>query len=191
MTRDEDTVQPGQENLWVRKAQAGDRQAFSCLVDLYWERMFRWLCGLTGQGPAAEDLTQETFLKAWTGLPSLKDPTLFRSWLFSIARNCWVSGHRGQKHLPAQRLPDAVAASDAGPVEQLLTQEGRSLLEAACAKLDTIFRAPFLLWTHEDVSFAEIGRILGITEETARWRVCKARRLLLKQLHAYLDEATP
>src|SRR5262245_5596149 len=58
-----------EEHSWIRAAQAGDTRAYAALVDRYWPRVQRWLTGLTQDIQAAEDVTQDVFLKAWNGLP--------------------------------------------------------------------------------------------------------------------------
>ena len=72
------------EPEWILAAQAGDRQAFARLVDAYWDRLFRWLFHLTRDRHRAEDLTQETFLKALAALDSFRAGSNFRAWLFRI-----------------------------------------------------------------------------------------------------------
>jgi RNA polymerase sigma-70 factor (ECF subfamily) len=176
------------EERWVQLAQHGDRQAFAVLADRYWTRVFRWLCGLTHHTQVAEDLTQDAFLKAWQALPSLATPSTFRPWLFCIARHSWINSKRGPRGIPVQPLPAAASAKDSVPLASVLEQEGQELLRGACTRLPEHFRAPFLLWTYEGLPYDELAQVLDITEETARWRVCKARQLLLRELAGYLDE---
>ncbi|WP_439625361.1 RNA polymerase sigma factor [Gemmata sp.] len=176
-----------QELGWVRRARAGDRAAFAVLVDRYWDPVRRWLAGLSGQAHAAEDLAQETFLKAWTGLPRLAAPETFRVWLFRIARN---------EHLALLRSPRSAAGAppvDApdpapGPPERTEEREAGAALRAAVEKLPEAYRAAYLLWTHEELPYAEIARVLDVTEETARWRVCDARRRLAVAMKRYLGD---
>jgi RNA polymerase sigma-70 factor (ECF subfamily) len=73
----------------------------------------------------------------------------------------------------------------------VLGREAENLLQQACARLPAHFQEAFLLWSQDDLSFAEIALALGLTEETARWRVFKARLLLLRLLSRYLDGKTP
>ena len=176
------------EQQWVRQAQAGDRQAFAALVDCYWQRIYRWLFGLTGSTHSAEDLTQDTFLKAWAGLPSFQGTLGFRAWLFRIAGNSLIDSRRGPRGVRPEQLPDSLTAREPGPVAAVLSREGQTVVQEACARLPAKLRSAFLLRTQEGLSFEEIGRILGVTEETIRWRVFKARHLLLNELKAYLDE---
>jgi RNA polymerase sigma-70 factor (ECF subfamily) len=184
-------VEHPDEQNWVERAQTGDRQAFAGLVDLYWGRVYRWLLGLSRCRHAAEDLAQEAFLKAWTALPSFQPGTSFRAWLFRIAGNGFVDSRRGPRGRPVQALPAALCAAGPGPVGLVLAQECQARIEAACANLPAPLRAVFLLRTQEGMSFAEVAQVLGLTEETARWRLYKARQRLLVELGEYLDGPEP
>src|SRR5262249_40714408 len=88
--RSEGCVGAATEDAWIEQARAGDRAAFTALVDVYWGRIFRWLRGMTRCSHLAEDLTQDVFLKAWTALASFEPGTSFRAWLFRIAANRFV-----------------------------------------------------------------------------------------------------
>jgi RNA polymerase sigma-70 factor (ECF subfamily) len=72
-------------------------------------------------------------------------------------------------------------------VEQALSREALQLLARAVARLPAEFRSAFLLRAEEGMSFREVGQALGITEETARWRVFKARQKLMSVLAPQLD----
>ncbi len=175
------------ESNWVRQAAQGDREAFARLVDCYWEKVRRWLFGLTGKQHLAEDVAQETFLKAWTSLGSLREAGTFRVWLFQIARHCWSDARRRSHARPKVALPAEVQGSQTGPLSELLAEEGQDQLQLALAQLPSKYRAAYLLWTQEELPYSEIADILGVNEETARWRVCKARQGLVKTLSPYLQ----
>lgn len=175
------------EQQVIRLAQAGDRQAFATLVDCYWPRIYRWLYGLTGNTHTAEDLTQDVFLKAWAGMASFQGSIGFRAWLFRIAHNALIDSRRGPRGVAPQTLPESLPAREPGPVAAVVSKESQTVAQQACARLPGKLQTAFLLRTQEDLSFAEIGEILGVTEETIRWRVFKARHLLLDELKAYLD----
>lgn len=176
-----------QELGLVRRARAGDRAAFSALVDRYWDPLRRWLTGLSGRPHAAEDLTQEAFLKAWTGLPRLAAPETFRVWLFRIARNEYLALARSPRAADHEPLSEAEARTP-GPAEQVAEREAAAALRAAVERLPEAYRAAYLLWTHEELPYAEIARVLDVTEETARWRVCDARRRLAAAVAPYLGD---
>jgi len=176
-----------QERQWVRLARHGDRGAFTSLVERYWDRLQRWLFALTGQQHLAEDMTQEAFVKAWSSLPTLANDATFRVWLFRIAKNCLLDSQRGPKARNGQPLPEEVHGRETAPLINLLEVEGQQMLQSALERLSKPYRVAYLLWTQEDLPYAEIAEILGVSEETARWRVCKARQYLMKELSAYLD----
>ncbi len=179
------------EREWVRRARAGDRAAFAALVERYWDRIRRWLFALTHHAQVAEDLTQDAFVKAWTGLPALQEDNSFRPWLFRIAKNLALDSRKGPRSAPTEPLSQEVAGREPEPLAIMLEQEGQHLLQAACARLPVTYRAAYLLWTQEELPYSEIAQVLGITEETARWRVCRARQFLLKELEPLLDTPKP
>lgn len=175
------------ETPLIQRAQAGDRHAFGALVERYWDQVYSWLNQLTRSTHAAEDLTQETFLKAWNGLASYASGPGFRAWLFRIARNSWVDHVRRRTAVADNALIESVVARDAGPAEAALDRERDALLEEAIAALPDDYREAFLLRAQQAMPFAEIAEVLTTTSDTARWRVYKARQLLLRKLAAYLD----
>ena len=173
---------PDEEADWIRAAQAGDRSAFARLVDRYWDRLYRWLYHLTRDRHTAEDLTQETFLKALAAVNSFRPGSNFRAWVFKIGHNNLVNYKRAERRTKHQ-LPEDAAARELGVAEA--TTENREALEAvgrAVSELPSDFRAALLLRVNEGLSFREVAQVLKTTEETARWRVFKARQKLMKVL---------
>ncbi len=172
----------------LSRSQQGDRGAFAQIIEKYWDRIYHWLFGLTGNKHLAEDLAQDTFMKAWANLAQFKFEFSFRSWIFSIARHAWIDGRKAtRKGAEELRSVDSPAVVNE-PLNHLLDREGADLLQAACRRLPEHFREAFMLWSREQMNFLEIGQALGITEATARWRVFKARALLVQNLAGYLDE---
>jgi len=172
---------PGDEAGLIYDAQAGDREAFSSLVERYWERLYRWLCHLTRDGHIAEDLAQESFMKAFAALDSFRAGSNFRAWLFRIAHNNFVNQRRAMRH-NRQPLSQDWPEDSAGPEEEALSRESLQLLAEAVSKLPIDFRSALMLRAEADLSFKEIADVMGITEQTARWRVFKARQKLMTVL---------
>lgn len=162
-----------------------DRTVFTGWVDTYWHRVFRWFLGMTRDPHVAEDLTQETFLKAWRAVGTFRRGAPVLPWLYTIARNALIDSGRSAD--PARSLPAAFAAPGQSPSEAAEEDEGNTLLRAACDRLPPLYREAYLLWAVGDVSFAEVANVIGTTEVTARWRVFKARSILLAALGKYLD----
>jgi RNA polymerase sigma-70 factor (ECF subfamily) len=171
-----------EESDLIAAAQAGDRPAFAVLVERYWTRLYRWLYHLTHDPHAAEDLAQETFLKAFSGLRTFRPDSNFRAWLFRIGHNNFVNQQRLRRG-KRQPLPGELPTAEEGPVEQALSREALAHLTRAVGRLPTEFRSAFLLRAEEGLSFRQVAAVLGITEETARWRVFKARQKLVQALN--------
>jgi RNA polymerase sigma-70 factor (ECF subfamily) len=174
------------EHMLIHSAQQGNRQAFAVLVERYWDRLYRWLYHLTHNRHTAEDLVQETFLKALRGLAGFRTGSNFQAWLFRIAYNGFVNQWRAAGR-SRQPFPRQLPARNDGPVEQLLSREALQMLARAVGRLPNDYRAAFLLRVEEGLSFHEIAEVLGIKEETARWRVFKARQKLMGVLAPQLD----
>ena len=181
---------PADESALVEQAQRGDRQAFGVLIERYWDRLYRWLYHLGHNRHAAEDLTQEAFLKAFAKLASFRPGTNFRAWLFRIAYNTFLNQQRMDGR-SQPLVPERVPAPQIGPEDQALAQETLRLLARALGRLPNEFRAALLLRVEEGLSFRQIAGVLKITEETARWRVFKARKKLLEVMAPQLDLENP
>src|SRR5205823_5256346 len=145
---------------------------------------------LTHHQQTAEDLTQETLLKALAALDRFRAGSNFRAWLFRIAYNGFVNHSR--KAVRAREVfPGDVATTAEGPAEQAMSRESLRLVARAVGRLPDEFRAAFLLRVEEDLSFRQVADVLGTTEETARWRVFKARQKLMDVLSPQLEREKP
>lgn len=172
----------GDEAEWIRAAQAGDRSAFAQLVERYWDRLYRWLYQLTRDRHAAEDLTQETFLKALAALGSFRPGSNFKAWVYRIGHNNFVNQKRSERRTKVS-LPEDLPGSHGIEIEE--SAENREALEAvsrAVAELPADFRAALMLRVDQGMAFRDMAKVLKTTEETARWRVFKARQKLMQVL---------
>ena len=173
---------PTEESEWIAAAQAGDRAAYGRLVDRYWDRLYRWLFHLTRDRHKAEDLAQETFLKALAALKSFRPGSNFRAWLFRIGHNNFVNLKRTERRTSHQLPDDAVGPAVASAETIAEDRETVQVVARAVAELSPDFRSALMLRAEQGLSFKEVAAILNITEETARWRVFKARQKLMKVL---------
>jgi RNA polymerase sigma-70 factor, ECF subfamily len=180
-----------EEERWIGRAQAGDREAFAALVDCHRPSIYRLLHGMAGSIHAAEDLTQEVFLKAWASLHTFKPGTYFGAWLSRIARNVFLNSRRGKRFtIPHRDLPETLPAAEPDPLAVLLSAETQTLVDRAVAGLPGTCRAAFLLRTREELPFPEIAKALSLTAATARWHFFRARHVLAKKLGPLLEKAT-
>jgi RNA polymerase sigma-70 factor (ECF subfamily) len=143
---------------------------------------------LTGNSHAAEDLVQDTFVRAYQAITRLRPDTNLKAWLFRIAHNAyanWVRDRKGRNSI----LPAEVFDTRAGPEELAQENEANRDLQQAIDKLPEEWKAALLLRMQEDMAFREIALALGTTEETARWRVYKARQKLMETLEIKQENA--
>ena len=178
------------EHELVCRAQQGSREAFAALIDFYWDRLYRWVYHLCHDCHVAEDVAQESFLKAFAHLASFRAGTRFQAWLFRIGHNALVNQRRQAKR-SRQPFPEDIETGHAAPPEEAMSREALQMLARAVGRLPRDFRAAFLLRIEEDLSFREIAEVLQITEETARWRVFKARQKLMESLAPHLESEEP
>lgn len=154
----------------VARIRAGDADAFELLVARFQAPLFRYLHGLVGSHEQAQDLLQETFLRAYRALASLDDPALLRGWLYRIAHNQAVSVLRRRRlisWLPLH-LSQPLAAPERGSIEALHVAD-------ALARVPVHQRAPLLLHLVGGFSYTEIAALLGQSEGSVRMRISRAR----------------
>lgn len=151
-------------------------------------RVYRSALRLTTDPHTADDLTQETMLRAWRRRDWLRDPQAVRVWLFRITANLWRDRIRRNRSPIARPDPldDVRAAREAGPHRQLIGEED---LSRALRSLDSLpDRQRQVLYLHacEDFSASEIADVLGISPEAVRSNLSAARarmRELLPEMY--------
>jgi RNA polymerase sigma-70 factor, ECF subfamily len=160
----------------LRAAQGGDRPALAAFIRRSQAEVWR-LCAYLVDRQAADDLTQEVYLRAWTALPGWRGEASARTWLLAIARRTCAQAIR-------RRLRQAIT-----PIE-LVASDHRALPDPADAvlliqlltALDPQRRAAFVLTQLLGLSYAEAGEVCGCPVGTIRSRVARARADLTNQL---------
>jgi RNA polymerase sigma-70 factor, ECF subfamily len=170
----------------VANALAGSESAFEQIVRRYQRPVISLIARMTGDRAAAEDLAQETFVKAHRSLGAFDATRRLSSWLFRIAHNTAIDAlRRSRRSVVVEQSDDAVldppAAPEPDPVERAALARA---LEAALARLRPDFRAAVLLRYDEGLPFDQIGQVLGVPEATARSHVHRARKDLARHLAA-------
>jgi RNA polymerase sigma-70 factor (ECF subfamily) len=165
----------------VAQALAGSQTAFEQILRRYQRPVLSLLVRLTGDPSLAEDLAQETFVKAFRNLAAFDAKRRLSSWLFRIAHNTGIDALRRSR--PTVAIADGdpgdePAAPPAGdPVEREAL--GRAL-QIALAQLRPDQRTAVVLRYESGLSFEEIGQVLGIPESTARSHLHRARKELAR-----------
>ena len=178
---------PNETGIRYRPVPAG-KPAFEELYRAYVTRVYAFLRSQLGNPQDAEDVTSQVFMKAYEayGRYEARHQTP-AAWLFRIARNGFLDSRRGPRGRPTSTLSEGLRAPQQGPVGVVLSRECAARVAAAVARLPEQFRSVVLLRTQEGLAFADVAAVLDITEETARWRLFKARQMLLRDLGDYLD----
>jgi RNA polymerase sigma-70 factor, ECF subfamily len=152
-------------------------------VDEHLPRVYRFALRLTGNRQEAEDLAQETYLRAWRRRGQLRDPKATSVWLLSIARNLWNDRLRRKSRGAAKIEPiDPDCPSDAcAPDRDTVVREDLRLVLDAMEKLPARQREVLYLFAREGLSLREIAQVLDITPEAAKASLCEARKRLRQQ----------
>lgn len=165
----------------------GDRSAFSVLLDRHADRV-RALAARLLPRHDAEDVAQEALLQAFLGLPRLREPSRFGSWLYGITLNLARMRLRTRAALPLERDPaHSQSAAEASPEEALEAQELAQLVREALDVLPPREREAVLLHYADGLSSPEVASLLGEQPGTVRVRLHRARR----RLHERLIEFAP
>jgi RNA polymerase sigma-70 factor (ECF subfamily) len=171
----------------VTRARGGDNEAFRFLVERHSRDVFRLAFRMTGNEHDAEDVVQETFLKAYRKLSAFEERAQFGSWVHRIAANCAYDLLRARvrhdERLERTEGPDGdrtltVAADDPSPERLLAGREVRRRLRAALARMSALERSAFTLRHVEGMSIAEISRALDLDASAAKQSVFRAVRKL-------------
>lgn len=169
------------EALLVSSIRAGDTDAFAVVVEQYQARIARYLRRLVGQQPLAEELTQETFLKAFVAIRRTHSQLALGPWLYKIATNEAYMHFRRQRLLRFLPFADHQAAGAAPPADAHLgTQD---LVRRILARLPGDYAVCLTLHMIEGFKHHEVGAILGISAEAARKRTARGSELF-RRLYA-------
>ena len=165
------TAVPTVEETLVIRAQSSDAAAFAEIFERYQHRIVNYIYGLVHDRELANDLAQESFLKAYRALPRMGSDLRLAPWLYRIAGNTAFSALRRRKlirWLPL--LNDGIMTPDIdGEVAEA------EAVHRALAKLPAKYAAPLLLHSHEGLSCNEIAEILGISSGAVKTRLFRAR----------------
>jgi RNA polymerase sigma-70 factor, ECF subfamily len=187
----------------ARELMAGSDGAFNRFVDVYHGKLYRYVYAMCGNREDAEEVAQETLLRVFQSLTQLREPELFKPWVFRIAKNACLMKRRRSIFAPRaemslddlkpslrpdngraleiadwSRLPDDLAAS----------AELHGALDHAVGTLPDNYRAVFLLRDVEGLSTDETSHALDLSCDTVKQRLHRARLMLRHDLDRYAKE---
>ncbi len=174
----------------VRRWQSGESQAFEKLVRRHQTRVFRLLLRMLGDREEAEDVAQETFLSLHRHGHRFRGEARFSTFVYRVAANAALNRRRtlGRRRARIEGLAARQAAGDdlpsapQSPEDATAKRELAVQVRAALQLLAPPLRMPLLLYDLEDLSYAEIARVLDLAEGTVKSRIHRARRALRDEL---------
>jgi RNA polymerase sigma-70 factor, ECF subfamily len=179
----------------LAKARQGDSEAFRLLVEQHSRRAFQLAYRMTGNEQDAEDVVQESFIRAYRQLSRFEARAHFGTWLHRIVANCSVDLIRSRRSRHDHASMDDIAPIDQpqseSPDPERLTESAhiKRSVTAAMADLSPLERAAFTLRHHEGRSIAEIGKTLGLGTSAAKHSVFRAVRKLRTALEPLRGES--
>jgi RNA polymerase sigma-70 factor (ECF subfamily) len=172
------------------------RRSFEELMLPYLNALYRFAVKLTRDASAAEDLVQETYLKALVAYPSLRDPARAKSWLFQILSRLAIDRRRGEgrevtgieaEELDRFSLYDLIWQEDPLPYsdhlhDDFLAEFQDEEVRAALQALPEVYRVPLVLLYVEELSYKELAEMLGCPIGTVMSRLHRSRKILEREL---------
>jgi RNA polymerase sigma-70 factor, ECF subfamily len=194
---DSEPSAPADEDVLVRRARTGDLGAYDELVQRYQERIYATVYHMTSNHEDANDLAQESFIKAFQALKSFKGGSSFYTWLYRIAVNKTINFLKQRKNrihmslndldFNAEHDPDLVALiSDKTPRREADLTELQEKLNEALMKLSEPHRLVVVLHDVQGLSHDEIAKVMNCNIGTVRSRLFYARQQLQAWLSDYL-----
>ncbi len=185
-----------QETLNLEALRKKDKRAFALLVDQNSDHIYRLALRLTGDPQDAEDVVQETFIKAFNNLNKFEGRSKVSTWLYRIATNEALMMIRKRKdgitHIDegietdeGETMPIQIVDWCCLPEKEIMTDETRQMLNQAAMQLSSANRAAFLLRDVEGLSTQDAAAALDISESALKVRLMRARMELREQLSEY------
>ena len=189
MNREQGTTAAADNAAVVAAIQASDEAAFGDLVEGYRRQLHVHCYRMLGSFDDAEDLVQETLLRAWRARATFEGRSLFRTWLYRIALNHTSTrrkslGARQQRTMPIESA-DQLSDPQPGPAETLEKKQIRERVQNALSQLDPEDAKVLLLRDLQDIPYDEVARVLEIPVGTVKSRLHRARQALKARLAPY------
>ncbi len=180
----------GSDEEVVRRVRGGETALFEVLIRRYNQRLFRVARGILRNEGEAEDVMQQAFVNTYTHLDQFAERARFGTWLTRIAVHEALARlrHRGRLEevdaMPEfdKKTMELLTSKDLSPEEQAMRREVRAILELAFDGLPEIYRSVFLLREVEAMSTTETADCLGVSEDTVKTRLHRARAMLRQEL---------
>ena len=170
----------------------GDRDAFGEVVRRYQSLICSITYSGTGNLATSEDLAQETFVTAWKKIKGLDEPGKFKSWICGIARNLIRNSHRKGTRTPTHQATSMddlqnTEGQEAPPFAKTISDEEQAILWRSIEEIPENYREPLVLYYREGQSIEDVALALDISEDNARQRLARGRRMLQAQVSEFVE----
>ncbi|GCF09523.1 RNA polymerase sigma factor [Dictyobacter arantiisoli] len=187
-SRYDDGKQALSVDILVKRAQDGDQAAFEMLYARFNDQITTYLSRMVGNDGVGCELTQETFLKAWSALPGLRNPELFVRWIYRIALNCARDYQKRQMQMQTVTFDESNSDDEHLQVEGPESEVAQSeLLQLALAQVSPLYRACLILYIIEDLPQRQIAERLNIKENCVSKYVSRGKEEL-RQIYYQLQK---
>ncbi len=189
----EEILWDSEEGRLLARAKQGDLLAFESLVGMHQQRVFIHCYHLISNSAEAEDITSETFLRAYQHLPSLRAEPSIIHWLLRVANNLCISWLRKNGARPSIELDEAreIPSRTRGPEDALIQQDTEDVLRQCLRQLSPKEKTAVIMFYLEERPLEEIAKVLGCGMAGAKSRVHRARHRLRSLVDAAMGEQTP
>jgi len=174
------------EKTLIQRAQKGNHDAFAALVDEHQRYVYNLALRVVKDENEALDLTQETFVRAWTALPNFKGKSQFRTWLYRIVTNLCYNRlpnlRRSLNDLGDDVMEDIPETNFNNPVQEFELNETRQHLHQAIEGLDEKYQLLITLRYQNELSYEEIASTLNLPLGTVKTGIFRAKEQLRKSL---------
>jgi RNA polymerase sigma-70 factor (ECF subfamily) len=184
------------EKIVIEQCQAGNGEAFEQLYAKYHRGIYGFLLAMLKNPHAAEDITQDVFVKLFTQITSYRFQSPFAHWFFRLTRNAAIDHIRREKIRRAQSLDadsdsdfslhERLAGKGKNPAENTEMGERAEIVRQAVLGLPETFKEVVILREWDDLPYEDIALHLGISEGTVKSRLFRARNILAKKLKGLL-----
>ena len=172
------------EQKWISRVLAGHKEEYALLVNLYKNKIYILLRGMGANHQDAQDLTQETFIKAYRRLASHDTSKSFSAWVYKIATNLLKDLWKKTHPIEWVEEPPHDSSSWGNPEEILLQGENRTELQVLMRQLPTNYRVAVLLRYTNDLSYEEMSEVLDVPLNKIQNDLYRAKKRLKQMLTA-------
>ena len=178
------------DKIIVKQVKEGDIPAFSQLIERYQDMAFTLALSIVKNREEAEEVTQDSFMKAFKSIGSFQEKSSFSSWLYRIVYNTAISKQRLKKPVTTELDTKEVRAFEHQHANEtpgkLETSERKKILKQALAKLSEDEAYLIILYYYKELSVDEIQKITGLTTSNIKVKLHRARKQLHEQLSLLL-----